>query len=151
MTAATTWHDLPITLGVEEEFFLVDPVSRDLLADPDEGIFEACERTGGEHKVVHEFLRSQIETNTRVCSSVAEVRQALRETRRLVIEAAEQHGATVLAASTHPFALWREQAPTPGERYRRFASTYQETVRRASSAACTSMRASATKTRAFGS
>ena len=131
MTAATTEHDLAITLGVEEEFFLVDPVSRDLLADPDEGIFEACERTGGPHKVVHEFLRSQIETNTRVCSSVAEVRQALRETRRIVIEAAEQHGATVLAASTHPFASWREQAPTPGERYRRFASTYQETVRRA--------------------
>ena len=131
MTAATTGHDLAITLGVEEEFFLVDPVSRDLHADPDEGIFEVCERTGGPHKVVHEFLRSQIETNTRVCSSVAEVRQALRETRRIVIEAAEQHGARVMAASTHPFASWREQAPTPGERYRRFASTYQETVRRA--------------------
>ena len=122
---------LEITLGVEEEFFLVDPETRDLLADPDEGIFEACERNGGPHKVVHEFLRSQIETNTRVCNSVAEVRQALQETRRLVIEAAEQHGARVMAASTHPFSSWREQAPTPGERYRRFATTYQETVRRA--------------------
>ena len=80
---------------------------------------------------MHEFLRSQIETNTRVCSGVAEVRQALRETRRLVIEAAERHGGQVMAASTHPFASWREQASTPGERYRRFASTYQETVRRA--------------------
>ncbi len=131
MTAATAGYDLPITLGIEEEFFLIDPETGDLLADPDEGIFEACERTGGPHKVVHEFLRSQIETNTRVCSSVAEVRQALRETRRLVVGAAEQHGATVMAASTHPFASWREQSPTPGERYRRFASTYQETVRRA--------------------
>ena len=37
----------------------------------------------------------------------------------------------IFAASTHPFASWREQAPTPGERYRRFASTYQESVRRA--------------------
>ena len=37
----------------------------------------------------------------------------------------------MIAASTHPFASWREQAPTPGERYRRFASMYQETVRRA--------------------
>ena len=128
---ATTGHQLPITLGVEEEFFLIDPETRDLLADPDEGIFKACDRAGGPHKVVHEFLRSQIETNTRVCSSVAEVRQSLRETRQLVIEAAEQHGATVMAASTHPFASWREQAPTPGERYRRFASTYQESVRRA--------------------
>ena len=131
MTEPSKGQDLAITLGVEEEFFLVDPATRDLLADPDEAIFEACEQAGGPHTVVHEFLRSQIETNTRVCSSVAEVRTALRETRRLVIEAAEAHGARVMAASTHPFASWREQAPTPGERYRRFATTYQETLRRA--------------------
>ena len=66
-----------------------------------------------------------------MCNSVADVRTALRETRRLVVEAAETHGARVMAASAHPFASWREQAPTPGERYRRFASTYQETLRRA--------------------
>ena len=131
MTAPDTSDGLAITLGVEEEFFLVDPETRDLLTDPDEGIFEACEQAGGTHKVVHEFLRSQIETNTRVCGSVGEVRQALRETRRLVIEAAERHSTLVMAASSHPFASWRSQAPTPGERYRRFASTYQETVRRA--------------------
>ena len=131
MTESPETQDLAITLGVEEEFFLVDPETRDLVADPDEGIFEACERSGGPHKVVHEFLRSQIETNTRVCGSVADVREALSETRQLVVEAAEAHGARVMAASTHPFASWREQAPTPGERYRRFASTYQESVRRA--------------------
>ena len=131
MTESPETQDLAITLGVEEEFFLVDPESRDLVADPDEGIFEACERSGGPHKVVHEFMRSQIETNTRVCGSVADVREALSETRQLVVEAAEAHGARVMAASTHPFASWREQAPTPGERYRRFASTYQESVRRA--------------------
>ena len=66
-----------------------------------------------------------------MCGSVADVREALSETRQLVVEAAEAHGARVMAASTHPFASWREQAPTPGERYRRFASTYQESVRRA--------------------
>ena len=88
MNAADTGDGLKITLGIEEEFFLVDTEIRDLLADPDEGIFETYERGGGPHKVVHEFLRSQIETNMRVCSSVAKVRQALRETRRLVIEAA---------------------------------------------------------------
>ena len=131
MSAVDSGDGLAITLGVEEEFFLVDPASRDLLADPDEGIFEDCERNAGPHKIVHEFLRSQIETNTKVCNSVADVRTALIETRRLVVEAAEKHGARVMAASTHPFASWREQAPTPGERYTRFASTYQETVRRA--------------------
>ena len=119
-----------ITLGVEEEFFLVDPHSRDLIADPNPAIFKACEQAAGAHKVVHEFLRSQIETNTRVCASMAELRGALMETRRLVAEAAARHGAWVMATSTHPFAEWHAQAPTPKARYERFATTYQESVRR---------------------
>ena len=119
-----------ITLGVEEEFFLVDPETRDLIADPPEALFEDCQRAAGPHKVVHEFLRSQIETNTRVCESVGQLAEALRETRKLVVEAADRHGIAVMAASTHPFANWRAQAPTARERYERFAVTYQETVRR---------------------
>ena len=122
-------QELAITLGVEEELFLVDPDSRDLLTDPAVGIFETCERTCGPHKVVREFLRSQIEINTRVCGSVSEVRAALRDTRRIVLEAAGQYGAAVMAASTHPFASWRSQAITPKERYKRFAVTFQEGVR----------------------
>ena len=119
-------NDLNVTLGVEEEFFLVDPESRDLVADPDPAIFEACERASGPHTVVHEFLRSQIETNTRVCANFVELREALKETRHLVTDAAQQHGIAVIASSTHPFADWRMQLPTPQERYRRFAITYQE-------------------------
>ena len=123
-------HDLDITLGVEEEFFLVDPETRDLDSDPDPGIFEACQRNRGPHTVAHEVLRTQIETSTRVCGSVAEVCGAVRETRRVVIEAAGQHGLAVLAASTHPFAEWKSQLITPKERYERFAVTFQESVRR---------------------
>ena len=119
-----------ITLGIEEEFFLVDPGTRDLLPDPDRRIFDACARNRGPHKVVPEFLRSQIETGTKVCRSVAELREALRETRRLVIDAAAEHGAAVMAASTHPFAAWRAQMVTPRERYERFAVTFQESLRR---------------------
>ena len=120
---------LSITLGVEEEFFLVDPTTRDLLPDPDPRIFEYCDKNRGDHKVVAEFLRSQIETTTRVCSSVEDVRSALMETRRLVIDAARQHGAAVLAASTHPFAEWHNQVVTAGRRYEQFAMTYQQAVR----------------------
>ncbi len=130
MTGNRNSDELAITLGVEEEFFLVDPGSRDLLIDPDPAIFEACEKSSGPHKVVHEFLRSQIETNTRVCGSIDELRQALRETRGIVIDAAERHGAAVLAASTHPFASWREQSPTPRERYEQFVATFQDNLRR---------------------
>ena len=119
----------PITLGVEEELFLVDPQSGDLLVDPDVGIFETCGNTCGPHKVVREFFRCQIETNTRVCHSVAEVRTALQETRRIVVDAAAQYGASVMAASTHPFAAWQAQRVTPSERYQRFLASFQDAVR----------------------
>ncbi len=122
--------DPGVTLGIEEEFFLIDPATRDLLADPDRRIFEACERNRGPHNAVPEFLRSQIETGTKVCRSVAEAREALGETRRLVVEAAAEYGAAVMAASTHPFAAWRAQMVTPRERYERFAVTFQESLRR---------------------
>ena len=118
-----------MTLGVEEELFLVDPDSRDLQRDPDRGIFDDCQRHGGPHKVVPELLRSQIETNSKTCGSVAELREAMRETRQLVIEAAANHGAVVIATSTHPFAQWHTQLTTPKERYKRFAITFQDSIR----------------------
>ncbi len=121
---------LAITLGVEEEFFLVDPTSRDLLADPDVRIFETAEEHCEPHKISRELLRTQIEAISHVCATVAEVRAALLQTRRIVTQAAKSHGAAVMAASTHPFAEWRAQATTPRERYERFTTTYQESVRR---------------------
>ena len=129
-TDSANGEDIEITLGIEEEFFLVDPESRDLLVDPDMGIFEICEQNSGPHKVRREFIRSQIETNTRVCNSVSELRAVLCETRRLVLAAAEQYGAVLMAASTHPFAEWRAQLTTPNERYEHFVVIYQETLRR---------------------
>ncbi len=121
---------LTFTFGIEEEFFLVDPETRDIIADPDPAIMERCRRESGPHSVVPEFLRSQLETNTRVCHSIADLRTALAETRRLVAAAAEAHGARVMAASTHPFAAWREQLVTAKPRYREFEIQMQEVVRR---------------------
>ena len=119
-----------MTFGIEEEFFLVDPDTLDLLAEPDKRIFEACERQRGRHKVVPEFLRTQIETSTRVCTSVADARTALLETRSIVVNAASEFGARALAASTHPFAAWRSQVVTPRKRYQSLVLTFQDAVRR---------------------
>ncbi|MDE0333969.1 MAG: hypothetical protein OXI64_03345 [Defluviicoccus sp.] len=55
-----------ITLGIEEELMIVDPGSRDVVPDPDELILAQASERAGEHKVVSEFLRSQMETNSRV-------------------------------------------------------------------------------------
>ena len=122
--------DRGMTFGIEEEFFLVDPTTLDLLAEPDKRIFETCERQRGRHKVVPEFLRSQIETSTRVCNSVADARTALLETRGIVASAASEYGARALAASTHPFAAWRSQVVTPRKRYQSLVLTFQDAVRR---------------------
>lgn len=126
----TTNNDLNITLGVEEEAFLIDPVTRDLISDPDPKIFDECEENSVPHKVVREMLRTQIETNSRVCHSVAEVREALCETRSLISATARKYGAEIVAMSTHPFAAWQDQIPSPKERYETFAMLYQEIIRR---------------------
>lgn len=122
--------EIPITLGMEEELFLVDPQSYDILQDPSSEIFEECKRNAGPHKVVREFMRSQIETNTKVCSSIADLREAVYETRQIVIDASKKFDVAPVALSTHPFASWRNQSPTPLERYERFAVTFQDGVRR---------------------
>ena len=65
-----------------------------------------------------------------MCASIAELRDALAETRSIVVDAAERHGAWAMATSMHPFADWREQTPTARERYERFAITFQESFLR---------------------
>lgn len=124
-------HDeFPITLGVEEEFFLVDMQTGELVADPDRGFFDDCKKVDGPYKFVHELFRSQVESNSRVCRSLEEVRQSLIETRSMVIELANKYGATIMAASTHPTGSWKSQLTTPMKRYKRFTEIFQGSLRR---------------------
>ena len=118
-----------ITLGIEEELMIVDPESRDVVADPDAGILAQASERAGEHKVVSEFMRSQLETNSRVCGSIAEIGRSLAETRRCAIEAARAHGARVIASSTHPWARWQDQKVTEKERYQLAEVELQDSVR----------------------
>ncbi len=118
-----------ITLGIEEELMIVDPGSRDVVPEPDGQVLVQASEQAGENKVVSEFLRSQVETNSRVCASIAEVEQSLRETRRCVIDAARAHGARIIASSTHPWARWQDQKVTEKERYQRAEILMQDSVR----------------------
>ena len=124
MTATT-----PITLGIEEELMIVDPASGEVVADPDPAIFEDAQEAAGEHRVVNELLRSQLETNTRVCSSLGELRTSLAETRGVAIDAARRHGMAVIASSLHPWAQWPSQQVTPKRRYQEFEIKFQQIVR----------------------
>ena len=128
MTPAAS-DGLDVTLGIEEEFFLVDRDTRDLVTDPDPELLAAFSSLDGTCRVVPEMLRSQIETNSSVCKSVVEIREALRDGRRLVLDLAGQYGVDLIASSTHPFAGWESQVVTPRDRYRGFDRTYQSVVR----------------------
>lgn len=117
------------TIGIEEEYLLVDRTTRNLVEDPPESLMkDAVERLGSQ--VGHEFLRSQIEVGTRICTTVQEARQDLARLRKAVAEVAEHYDFAMIAASTHPFAEWGDQLTTDNERYHVLAEDLQSVVRR---------------------
>ena len=104
------------TLGIEEEYFLVDRATRDVVGDPPSEMLEECEALLA-GQVSPEFLRSQIEVGTRVCTSLGEARSDLRRLRATVAGVAAQRGLAPVAAGTHPFARWGAQKTTERDRY----------------------------------
>ncbi len=121
--------DQPFTLGIEEEYLLVDPATRNLTREAPPGLLKECEaRVGGQ--VTPEFLQSQIEVGTSVCTSVQDARRQLAFLRRTVSSVAEEYGLAIIAASTHPFAHAGDQRTTSKERYRILARDFQGIARR---------------------
>ena len=107
-------RDVGATLGVEEEYHLVDAETFEL-ADMPEVVTAAIAMLGEEAQ--GEISTSQLEIATPVCSSLAEVRTALTRIRASADVAARQQGCRILAAGTHPTATWHEQRLTVGDRY----------------------------------
>lgn len=104
------------TLGIEEEYLLVDLETLDLVAAPEQ-LMADCATTLGE-RVSPEFLQCQIEVGTGVCETVAEARAELASLRSTIKHIANGYGLAPLAVSTHPFAKWQHQHFTDRERYR---------------------------------
>ena len=104
------------TLGVEEEYQVIDPETRALCPGA-EDVLRRARRTLGEDRVVPELRASQLEVVTPVCRTLSEVRGELLRLRWGVIRAAEEAGVRIAAASTHPFSHWQDQPITAGERY----------------------------------
>jgi carboxylate-amine ligase len=117
------------TVGIEEEYLLVDRESLDLIRETPPGMFEECERRL-QGRVTPEFLQCQIEVGTGVCGSMQEARDDLAHLRGTVSEVAESHGLALMAASTHPFADWEGKRRTEKDRYDTIAQDLQEVVRR---------------------
>ncbi len=117
------------TVGIEEEYLLVDRETRGLASDPPEELFDRCEAMLGP-LVGHEFMRAQIEVNTPVAQNIPEARAELAKLRHTVADIAGDYGLAPIAASTHPFSSWRDQDHTDKERYNIIAEDLQAVVRR---------------------
>ncbi len=117
------------TIGMEEEYFVVDRDTRDLVPDLPEALLKKLldPPIGATSP---EFIRSQIEIGTPVCDDVEELSQALRVMRRFISETVSEHNMAIVAASTHPSAEWGRQKHVDKYRYNMLAQALQGVVRR---------------------
>ncbi len=119
----------PLTLGVEEEFQIINPDTRDLRAYITDFITQDSQRPQQLH-LKPELMQSQVEVGSRICRNVKEVRQEVIRLRREVIEMADKNNVKIAAASTHPFARWEDQVITEGTRYRELLHDMQAVAKR---------------------
>ena len=105
----------PFTLGVEEEFQIVDPETWQLRSHVSELLASTAATFGDQFK--RELHQSIVEVGTKICVSVAELAEEIIRCRRGLADAAERVGLRVAAAGTHPFSSWTDQVLSPGERY----------------------------------
>ncbi|PHR92941.1 MAG: carboxylate-amine ligase [Robiginitomaculum sp.] len=117
------------TLGVEEEYLVVDPHTRAASACPPEEFFKTCKDALGDC-VTPEFLQCQIEVATPICQNVSDARESLTNMRGTINRIAEKFDLRLMAASTHPFTSWREQKPTKAERYHKMDQDLKGAIRR---------------------
>jgi len=127
-------NDPSFSLGIEEEYLLVDRATGELAKDPPAEILAECERRlalqGQAGQVSPEFLRAQIEVQTRVCKTAGEARADLARLRRTVADVAAGYGLAPIAASTHPFADWGDVQASQERRYQQIERDLQGVGRR---------------------
>ncbi|HEU0160673.1 MAG TPA: carboxylate-amine ligase [Hyphomicrobiaceae bacterium] len=114
------FKDPSFSIGIEEEYLLVDRATRDLVRDMPQALFDRAQQAL-QGQVAREFLKSQIEVGTSVHKSPGQAGAELAHLRRTVAELAAEHGLAPIAASTHPFARWSTQEPTERARYQAIA------------------------------
>jgi carboxylate-amine ligase len=111
------------TLGIEEEFAIVDPETRELRSHIQE-ILEGGKVTLKE-QIKPEMHQSVVELGTEICQSVIDAREHVTGLRSKLVELAGRGGLKVASAGTHPFSHWHDQLITEGERYQEIVKDMQ--------------------------
>ncbi len=115
------------TLGIEEEYMVIDPVTRELTSH-DQKIVELASQVLKDH-VKAEMHQAVVEVGTGICKDVGEAREDIRRLRKLVSEVAAGLNLKIGAAGTHPFSHWSTQLITPNPRYDEIVNEMQEAAR----------------------
>jgi len=115
------------TIGVEEEFQIIDPATCELRSHVMQLVSAASPDIV--EQVKHEMHQSIVETGTKICENVSELRIEMHRTRGELVAAAERAGLQVAAAGTHPFSSWIDQVISPGERYQHIVEELQQLAR----------------------
>jgi carboxylate-amine ligase len=119
----------PYTLGVEEEYMLLDPETWDLVQHIDSMLARVTDDGAFEARINPELMQSVLEITTPVCRTPAEVAGELRSLRAYVAEIARKEGCRFASAGTHPFSLFERQRITAKDRYRALVDQLQYIAR----------------------
>src|SRR5438093_3646672 len=119
--------DHAFTVGVEEEFQIVDPETWELRSHVQELLASSAPAFGDQVK--REMHQSIVEVGTKICSNVGELAEDIIRNRRDLADAAERVGLRIAAAGTHPFSNWVDQVISPGERYEHIVEELQQLAR----------------------
>ncbi len=104
------------TLGIEEEFQIVDPVTRELRSHVSQMLDEG--KILLQEHIKPEMHKSVVEVGTGICANIKEARQSVLELRRGICQLAQKSGLHIVGAGTHPFSDWREQEIMDHDRYK---------------------------------
>jgi glutamate---cysteine ligase / carboxylate-amine ligase len=115
------------TIGVEEEFQIVDPSTCELKSHVSQLLAASSSSFGDQIKP--ELHQSIVEIGTKICGDVDELSSDIRRVRGELVRAAERVDLQVAAAGTHPFSNWIDQVITPGERYKNIVEELQQLAR----------------------
>ena len=116
------------SLGIEEEYQTIDPVTRDLRSHIQTEML-AQGKMRLQERVKAEMHTSVVEVGTRICQNIDEAREDIFELRREMIKLAEEHNLRLVAGATHPFADWRTQEIYPDPRYHQVVKDLQLVAR----------------------
>jgi carboxylate-amine ligase len=119
----------PYTLGVEEEYMLLDPESYDLVQHVD-SVLTAVREGEYVERIGPELMQSVVEISTPICRTAGDVRSALCDLRSYVIGVAHENELRMGSAGTHPFSLFERQRITARDRYRNLVDQLQYVARR---------------------